>query len=106
MVGKFAQESGHEDGVAGVIEFKFVDADECFGGELGDSVGESECANEVGVFDEGAKGCGVGAHVVGEGREEVGFSDSESAVEVEGGWWCSGESLAEGFFGGELCCGV
>lgn len=82
---EFAHEAGHEDGVAGVVEFEFVDADEFVGGEGFYGFAEGEGADEVGVFDEGAEGFGA-LDGVPEGGEEVGFADAESAVEVEAGF--------------------
>ena len=81
-VGELAQQAGHQDGVARVVQLELVDADEAPGGEGLDGGQEAEGADEVGVLHERAVGGVLHADRVGQRREQVGLADAEPAVQV------------------------
>src|SRR5690606_14043632 len=86
-VGELAHETGHQRGVARVVELELVDADELLGAQGLDRLVEAEGPHEVGVLDEGAVRDGVGPELLGDGvgerGEQVGLADAEAAVEVD-----------------------
>lgn len=83
-VGQLPHQPGHEDGIARIIKLELVNADELVVAERFNRLAEGERPHEVGVFNKGAKGLRARRRVP-EGRQEVRFSDAESAVQVDAG---------------------
>ena len=84
-VGELAQQPGHQDGVARVVELELVDAHQPAARERVDGRPEAEGTDEVRVLDERAVGGGLGPDRVRQGREQVRLADAEAAVQVHGG---------------------
>ena len=55
---EFAHQAGHEDSIAGVVKFEFVNANELVPTERFYGFAEGEGTNQVGVFNESTEGFG------------------------------------------------
>ena len=83
---QLGEHPGDQRGVAGVVEFEFVDAHHGVLAEQVDALDETEDAGQLGQLAERGEGLGVlgrlGQAPVGRG-EQVGLAHPEPAVEVE-----------------------
>ena len=81
---ELAEQPRHQHGVARVVEFELVDADEARALEQLHRLGVAERADERRVLDEGAEVLRP-VRDMPERGEQVGLADAESAVEVDAG---------------------
>jgi hypothetical protein len=81
-VGELTHQPGHEHGVAGIVEFEFVDADEFHLRQVVASPGEAQGPDEVRVFDEGAESRRLLVGMPGR-SQQVSLAHTVAAVEVD-----------------------
>ena len=83
-VGQLTEQPGHQHGVAGIVEFEFVDGQQPVAGQPLHRFPEAQRADQVGVLDEGAVGL-RSRHRVPERCQQMGLADPEPAVQIHPG---------------------
>lgn len=82
---QLAEQGGDQDGVAGVVQFELVDAQQLVLAEGAYGLLEAERAHEVRQLDEGAEGLLLcrGGGGVPQGGEQMGLADAVAAVQID-----------------------